>query len=135
MQGVFSNLYIISVETHFKASHQLLLACGTKESEHSHDWKVSAQVCSSKLSEGICMDFNKLKAELDYIVSEFDNISLNNTEAFNEHNPSAEMIAKYIYEQLEPSLPKGIKLNHVEVAEQSCYRAKYMPDSIIEPEK
>ena len=135
-------MFTVSVETHFRASHQLPLPAeggydqgrrcqpdskGSRsagaEPEHYHNWSVTADVSSNKLnSRGVVIDFHRLKAAVDNIVAEFDNTALDRTEYFRQNNPSAENVAKYIYEKLEPKLPKGVKLQSIRVVEGPAHR-------------
>ena len=118
-------MYTISVETHFNASHQLCLPNGEKEPEHFHNWSVTTDVSSAKLDNmGIVMDFHELREIIEKIVARFDN-KIEALKYFQENNPSAENVAKYIYDELKPQLPKGVKLNCVEVTEEPGYKAKF----------
>ena len=119
-------MYEISVDTHFMASHQLVLASGEKEPPHEHIWEVTAFVSSKKLNKmGIVMDFRDLKNMLENIIAPFDKKMLNNFEYFQENNTSAEHVAKYIFEKLEPQLPENVKLSAVSVIEAANTRAKF----------
>lgn len=119
-------MFTIKVETHFRASHQLTLSGGPKEPLHQHDWAVAVKVCSDKLdSMGLVMDFGQLKAMVNEITSGFDNIRLDSIDYFQRHNPSAENVAKYIFDRLEPKLPKGVKLRSIKVIEEPGCSAKF----------
>jgi 6-pyruvoyltetrahydropterin/6-carboxytetrahydropterin synthase len=119
-------MFTISAETHFWASHQLLLQDGSKEPVHYHNWLVTAEVCSDKLNDmAVVMDFHDLKKMLDNIVAEFDNKAINETEYFRQNNPSAENVAKYIYDKLRMGLPESVKLRNVKVVEQASCSAKF----------
>lgn len=112
-------MFTINVENHFRASHQLAEPIGTKEPPHCHNWVVTASVSSDTLNDtGLVMDFSRLKSAVDKIVSELDDTSLNKVYFFHQNNPSAENVAKYIYEKLEPSIPKGLKLQSIRVLEE-----------------
>ena len=120
------------------------LRCAEVEPEHYHNWSVTADVSSNKLnSRGLVMDFHKLKAAVDNIVAELDNTALHKTDYFRQNSPSAENVAKYIYEKLKPKLPKGIKLQSITVVEGPASRrpirsrplvaacsAKFAPDKV-----
>jgi len=119
-------LFAVSVETNFRASHQLTLPDGLKEPLHQHNWMVTADVSSDKLnSMGFVMDFCQLKAMLDNITAEFGDIPLDRIDYFQRNSSSTEIIAKYIYEKLEPKLPKAVKLNHIRVVEEPGCSAKF----------
>lgn len=119
-------MFIVAVETHFRASHQLVLPDGSKEPSHTHSWSVTADVSAEKLnSKGVVMDFRQLKASVDTVVAELDNKTLGRIDYFRRNSPSAENLARYIYEKLEPQLPKDLKLQSVEVMEEPGCRAKF----------
>jgi 6-pyruvoyltetrahydropterin/6-carboxytetrahydropterin synthase len=119
-------LFTLSVETNFEAFHSLNLPDGSKEPVHSHNWLVIADVSSKSVNQaGLVMDFNQLKELIDNIVSHFNASSLEKNEYFHQNNSSAEMVAKYIYEKLEPILDDKIKLESVKVTEQPGCSAKY----------
>ena len=74
---------------------------------------------------GLVMDFCKLKAMVEKIVAKFDNVSLEEIDYFKRNNSSAENVAKYVYEKLEPKLPKGVKLESVTVTEEPFCTARF----------
>ena len=112
-------MFTIRVETRFRASHQLILPDGQKEPLHHHDWLASAGVSSERLDNmGVVMSFQKLKAMLDSAVADFDNAAIEAVGYFQQNNPSAENVAKYIYDKLRAGLPDGVKLRNVRVIEE-----------------
>jgi len=119
-------MFTVSVEAHFWASHQLTLADGSKEPLHHHNWSAAADVSSEKLNSiGLVMDFRQLKAMVDKTIAEFDNMALGEIDYFQRNNSSAENVARYIYEKLEPKLPQGVKLEAVRVVEEPGCSAKF----------
>jgi len=119
-------LFTVSVETHFWASHQLTLPDGSKEPLHRHNWLVTADVSSDRLNDmGLVMDFRWLKTMVDNIIAELGNTPLEKNDYFQQNNSSAETVAKYIYEKLEPKLPKDVELRSIGVAEKLGCSAKF----------
>ena len=119
-------MFTINVETHFAASHQLALPDGSKEPLHRHQWLISADVSSDSLNRmGLVMDFRHLKAMVDKIVGEFADGVLNEFDYFQRNGSSAEMVAKYVYNELESKLPKAVRLNYVRVVEEPGCSAKF----------
>ena len=54
-------MFVITVETGFKAWHQLTLVGGEKEDMHEHNWLVRSAVSACALDEsGLAMDFLNL---------------------------------------------------------------------------
>jgi 6-pyruvoyltetrahydropterin/6-carboxytetrahydropterin synthase len=120
-------LFTISVQTSFWASHQLKLPGGQKEDIHSHNWLVEARVSSEQLNKtGVVFDFNKLKAILAGITDSLAGSGLEDSPAFGQNNPSAELIAQYIYQTIEKKLPAEILLDSVTVTEEpgccACFK-------------
>ncbi len=119
-------MFTISIETQFRASHQLALPDGSNEPLHNHNWVVTAEVGSKKLDNmGFVMDFRRLKSAVDKIVSELDNNQLEKIDYFQRHNSSAENVAEYIYRRIEPGLPKNVRLLSVSIIEEPGCRAKF----------
>ncbi len=119
-------MFTISVERHFQASHQMILPDGSKEPVHQHDWVVTADLSSERLNNmGVVMDFRALQAMIDKTVAGFDNSELESIGYFQQNNPSAENVAKYIYEKLLIELPEGVKLQNVRVVEEPGCSAKF----------
>lgn len=119
-------MFTVSVETRFWACHQLSLPDGSKEPLHSHNWMVTAEVSSEKLDAmGLVMDFGVLKAMAEKAVCPFDNRALEEHDYFQQNNSSAEMVAKYVYETLEPQMPKGVKVVRIRVVEEAGCSGTY----------
>jgi 6-pyruvoyltetrahydropterin/6-carboxytetrahydropterin synthase len=119
-------MFTISVQTSFRASHQLTGPSGSKEAAHSHNWTVTASVSSDMLNDtGLVMDFNRLKSAVNKITDKFNNMYLNETNYFRRNNPSAENVAKYIYEKLEPILQKGLILRSIRIMEEPGCTAEF----------
>ena len=112
-------MFTIRVETRFQASHRLTLPDGSKEPAHDHDWVVTADVSSGRLDNmGVVMSFQKLRAMLDETVGDFHHAALDAISYFRQNNPSAENVARYIYERLRVMLPEGVTLRHVRIMEE-----------------
>ncbi|MHC4646056.1 MAG: 6-pyruvoyl trahydropterin synthase family protein [Planctomycetota bacterium] len=112
-------MFSVSVQTHFWASHSLTLPDGSKEMPHNHNWAVTANVSSGELNPmGIVMDFRMLKGIINTLVADFDNTPLENVDYFKKNNPSAENLAKYIYEKMRAMLPNNLELENIRIVEQ-----------------
>ena len=71
------------------------------------------------------MDFHRLEKLICDITAPFEDKILNELNYFTINNPSAENVAKYIYDNLKGCLPVGVVLNHVLVVEEPDCQAKY----------
>lgn len=81
---------------------------GACERLHGHNWRVELHVEAEKLdSNGLAIDFKLLKTELNKVVEGLDHRYLNEIEPFDTLNPSAENLAKYIFDTLSPGLNDG----------------------------
>jgi 6-pyruvoyltetrahydropterin/6-carboxytetrahydropterin synthase len=119
-------LFTISVETGFRASHQLTLPDGSKEPLHEHDWRVVAQAGSDKLNAmGLVMDFHHLRDLLDSVLSQFQDTAMEQHPCFARNNSSAENVAKYVYTSVEGRLPSGVRLQKIKVVEEPGCAAKF----------
>lgn len=122
-------MFTVSVETHFWASHRLASPDGSKEPEHHHNWSVTADVSSGSLNSiGLVMDFGQLKKLLGDIAAKLDNKALNSIDYFKKNSSSAENVAKYIYEKLRTKLPEAVKLQSVKVVEEPGCSAIFSMD-------
>ena len=132
-------MFEVRVTADFAAAHFLKDYNGKCENLHGHNYKVYAHVRGNKLNEGgMLLDFTKLKATLRLVCKNLDHTNLNDFDYF-EQNPSAERIAKYIYEQIIQLLLKdGIDISYknqtedaflyaIDVFETDTSRARYIP--------
>lgn len=67
---------------------------------------------------GVVMSFQRLRAIMDAAVGDFNNAAIESVGYFQQNNPSAENVAKYIYEKLRVNLPGDVKLRNVRVVEE-----------------
>ncbi len=94
-------MYEVFVETHFSGAHRLRNYNGACEFLHGHNWEVRITCRSRELdSIGLAIDFKTLKKHMNEVTDKLDHVDLN--ELFTEEigNPSAENIAKFIFEEM-----------------------------------
>jgi len=117
-------MYEILIKGDFSSAHNLRGYKGKCEALHGHSWKVEARFEKSDLNDiGISVDFVILKARLKDILKKLDHAYLNKLDIFKKQNPSAENIARIIYQKLKDSVKeKGLILKSVSVweSESSC---------------
>jgi 6-pyruvoyltetrahydropterin/6-carboxytetrahydropterin synthase len=115
-------MYELMVEKNFAAAHYLKNYNGKCENMHGHNYKVQIFVKGNELDPevGYLIDFKILKKELQKVLDKIEHTTLNEVLDFN---PTAELLAKYIYENLHENLHK--KLNKVTVWENADTSATY----------
>lgn len=120
-------MYEVTIKKSFSAAHILKEIGGTCEKLHGHNFIVEVSVCSSKLNDsGIVIDFKVLQEWTDEILKELDHKHLNETPFFNAINPSAENIARFIYERLlKKAIMHTINVERVTVWESEDTKASY----------
>ena len=122
-------MYRISVEEDFSSAHSLRDYPGKCASIHGHNWKVRITVRTAKLDErGMGMDFGSLKKMLAELVKRFDHVNLNQIPPFDKQNPTAENIARTIYELARGGLPAGVELESIQLWESEKNRVEYSED-------
>lgn len=93
--------YTLKVVADFAAAHTLRNYPGACSRMHGHNWKIEAEVVAHELDEiGMAIDFKEIKREVRAIAKELDHYYLNDLEAFQEINPTAENIARYFFMEL-----------------------------------
>ena len=124
-------MYEISVEYTFAAGHALRGYKGKCENVHGHNYKVRLAVSGEQLdSTGLLMDFAEVRKSLKELVERLDHRFLNDIAPFDELNPSAENIAKFFYDELQPQLDRrGLQLAAVKIWETDTTAATYRPKS------
>ena len=120
-------MYEVSIKKSFSAAHALKEIGGMCEKLHGHNFIVEVSVASSELSDsGILIDFTVLQKWTDEILKNLDHKHLNETPFFNTCNPSAENIAKFIYDMLlEKTGNHNINVARVTVWESEDAKASY----------
>ena len=94
-------MFELKVKSAFEAAHHIKNYPGKCARLHGHNWIVEAIVQGENLNElGILIDFKILKGELKKVLDEFDHQYLNELELFANQNPTAENIAKEVFDKL-----------------------------------
>ncbi len=121
-------MFQVRVEDNFAAAHFLVNYHGKCENLHGHNYRVRVFAEGRELDEGgMLLDFGVLKKKLKEVLDKIDHSLLNENKYFNEHEPSAELIAFHIYKSLKAELP-GAPVSRVEVFETEKNMAAYIPD-------
>jgi len=122
-------MFKVRVEDEFSAAHYLSHYHGKCEKLHGHNYKVRLWAKDAELNEGgMLADFSLLKKALKDVLAILDHSNLNDLELF-QNDPSAERIAKFIFDELKKKLPgygiDGAILHAIDVFENSRSMARY----------
>ena len=100
------DMYEVIIKSRFSAAHQLRHLGGICENLHGHNWNVDIHVISEKLNDiGVVIDFEAVENVAKKIIEDqFDHQVLNEIPYFQDVNPSAENIARYLFEEINRAL-------------------------------
>ena len=120
-------MYDVTVKTGFAAAHQLRLYDGKYENLHGHNWTAQVTVEADELDPiGVGIDFVKLKAMIEKNLSELDYHNINEVPPFDEQNPSAENIARWLFLKLKVEVNTNLtRVKRVEICEMEGCGASY----------
>ena len=120
-------MFELNVEDEFASAHYLRGYKGKCERVHGHNYRVMITVKAKVLNKiGLAVDFTELKVELKKVMEILDHNLLDELPYFKKINPSAENIAKYIYNSLsKPLKTRKVKLYKVTVWETARASASY----------
>lgn len=122
-------MFEVTVETGFSGAHLLRGYSGRCGQLHGHNWKVVVCAVSERLDDvGMAVDFSTLKEETRSLLSQVDHSYLNEVFPFTELNPTAENIAKWVWEMLAKRLDgEHLSVSRVTVWESDTACATYSP--------
>lgn len=115
-------MYKLKLKTHFAAAHQLKNSYSKQcHSLHGHNWLVKIEIAVPILTNGMVIDFKKVKE----IVDEFDHKNLN--EVILEE-PTAENLARIIWEKINDEFRDKVADIVVEIEESEGASITYSID-------
>ncbi len=124
-------MFEVSVDETFAAAHALRGYKGKCENLHGHNYKVRVTLAGPELdSVGLLYDFVHLKQVIQSVIRSLDHHYLNEMKPFDEINPSAENISKYIYDETVKQMkrvPNGAAIASITVWETDVTAATYRP--------
>lgn len=120
-------MYEIAVKTTFSAAHRLKGYDGQYENLHGHNWIAIVTVRADELdSMEVGIDFVALKKKVGEILGQLDYQTINEIPPFDEQNPSAENIARWLFKSLETDInSRKVKVHRVEIKEFEDCGAAY----------
>jgi 6-pyruvoyltetrahydropterin/6-carboxytetrahydropterin synthase len=120
----------VGVVAHFTARHHLVGDFGPASQPHEHAYRVEVGVCGDNLrADGTLFDITQLQAALNAALGELDGRDLNEVVGLAAPNPSAEVVARYLFERIAPALSAiGLDHAHTQVWESSEAYASYTGD-------
>jgi 6-pyruvoyltetrahydropterin/6-carboxytetrahydropterin synthase len=124
-------MYEISVEETFAAAHNLRGYKGKCEGLHGHNYKVRVTLAGKELdATGLLYDFVHVKQAIHSVIRVLDHKYLNELPPFDAVNPSAENIARYIYDETAKQIQQstnGAGIASITVWETDTASATYRP--------
>jgi len=123
-------MFEVTIEETFAAGHALRHYRGKCENVHGHNYRCQVTVEGAELdSIGLLVDFVELKKAVHAVLDRLDHQWLNEYPPFDVLNPSAENIAKHIYDQVLEGLKarEGVRISQVKLWETDTASAIYRP--------
>jgi 6-pyruvoyltetrahydropterin/6-carboxytetrahydropterin synthase len=124
-------MYELTISDEFEAAHRLPDYNGKCCRLHGHNWKVEVCVRGEKLgTNGMLVDFKDLKEVLASVLNKLDHYYLNETPPFDTMPPTAENLARYVFDSISHSsvLPVSVYIFAVRVWESPRSCASYIPN-------
>lgn len=129
-------MYEVTVEQHFSAAHRLPDYPGKCANVHGHNYKVQITAEGPELdSLGMLLEFELIKLALAPWIDKFDHGYFNEIPPFDKLSPTAENIARFLYEEVEKAIrqahkPAGVRISCVRVLETDKCSAAYRPPRV-----
>ena len=123
-------MFEVTIEETFAAGHALRNYRGKCENIHGHNYRCQVTLEGRELdSIGLLVDFVELKKVVHAVLDRLDHQWLNEFPPFDTLNPSAENMAKYIYDEVSAGLQKrdGVKVGAIRLWETDTASATYRP--------
>ena len=120
-------MFEISIKSHFCGAHSLTGYKGLCANLHGHNWEVEIFLGGARTNRlGMLVDFKYAKEVLHTVLKKLDHRNLNALPIFRKTNPTAENIAKFIFDELFPKLNSpDCRLNRVRISETPGTAAYY----------
>ena len=123
-------MFEVAIEETFAAGHALRNYRGKCENVHGHNYRAQVTLRGAELDAmGLLVDFVELKRVVHAVLDRMDHQWLNDFPPFDALNPSAENMAKYIYDEVSAALTakEGVRVASVRLWETDTASAAYFP--------
>lgn len=121
-------MFEIAIEDTFDAAHCLRGYEGSCRRLHGHTYRVRAAFRFGSLDEtGMALDFRRAKGVLREVLNYMDHQYINELPEFAIQNPTAELIARTVYDKLRD---KDVPVHSVSVWETPNSCATYWEDGL-----
>jgi len=121
-------MFEVTIEETFAAGHALRNYHGKCENVHGHNYRCQVTIEGADLDDiGLLVDFVELKRVVHGVLDRMDHQWLNEFPPFDVLNPSAENMARYIYQQVAEGLKvrEGVRIALVKLWETDTAYATY----------
>jgi 6-pyruvoyltetrahydropterin/6-carboxytetrahydropterin synthase len=121
-------MFEVTIEETFAAGHALRNYRGKCENVHGHNYRCQVTLEGPELDDiGLLVDFVELKRVVHGVLDRLDHQWLNEFPPFDVLNPSAENMARYIYQQVAEGLKvrDGVRIALVKLWETDTAYATY----------
>jgi 6-pyruvoyltetrahydropterin/6-carboxytetrahydropterin synthase len=122
-------MYYSAINATFSSAHALRNYAGKCERLHGHNWRVEVVVAADRVDvAGMGLDFTILRERTAALLGRLDHRYLNELEPFGVINPSSELIAQHLFEELSTAINDDrIRVYSVKVWESDGSWAMYQP--------
>lgn len=139
-------MYEIEVSFEISAAHALRGYDGPCANTHGHNWLITLYAVGRDVdADGFCLDFKVLKQVGKLISARIDHQNLNSIEPFTTVNPTAENLARWLYEESQRLLKEclggdeagvgtdaaAVNISRVRVQETSRCAVTYTPTTTV----
>ena len=125
-------MFTVFKDFSFAAAHAVRGHTRGCQNLHGHNYRVRVFLSARELDElGMVLDFADIKATVQEIAGPFDHAVINDLPPFDTINPTAELISRYVFEEMERRLGAGglgdgrVSVRRVEVWENETSCAIY----------
>lgn len=122
-------MFLLKTSSHFSAAHSIKGYEGKCKNVHGHNWIVEVVIKTKEKDElGMSYDFSDLKHQLEEVLDILDHSNLNELQYFEDKNPTAENISKFIYNKLSQKVPSFTEVRKITLEETPNNSLSYIPD-------